>query len=495
MSSGNRFLAFDLGAESGRGVIGTIDHGKMELADVHRFPNGPVAVGDRLYWNTLRLFSEIKETIGIASRDVDTLSGLGVSTWGIDFAMFDKEGELACPPHCYRDPQTTGMMEKVFEIVPKEEVFEETGIQFMSINALFHLYAYAMRTPERLERVKRILNTPDSLNYWLTGIYRSELTIASTTQFFRGKDNTFATAMLERLGLPTDVFAETIEPGTLLGPLAAGTAEEIGVGPVPVIAVAGHDTACAMAAVPYIDPGAAAISCGTWSSIGVEVPEQCRTSAALANNFTNEIGVGSFMFRKNMMGLWSLQECRRVWSHEGNDYSYAELAQMAGREPGGSIIEPDYVEFLMPGDMPKRIAEFCRTTKQSVPEGAAAVARAIFDGMALKYRFLVDQIDEMLDRKTEVVHLVGGGSRNELLCQLTANALGRRVIAGPAEAAAMGNVMLQAIATGLISDAAAGREIIRNSVSPQEYTPAESGKWNDLFGRFVSMRSGVETAF
>lgn len=494
MSLGKRFLAFDLGAESGRGTIGAITNNKMELEVVDRFPNEAVAIRDRLYWDTPRLFRAIKQCIDRGSRG-SSLSGVGVSTWGIDFSMFDRRGELAALPHCYRDPQTNGIMEEVFAKVPKEEIFEETGIQFMPINALFHLYAYAQRMPERLALTHRILNTPDAFNYWLTGVQRSEYTISSTTQFYRGKDRTWATGMLKRLGLPTDVFAEMIEPGTTLGVLSPEVAHETGAGRVPVIAVAGHDTAGAMVAVPYETEGAAVISCGTWSSIGIETDVQCRTREALANNFTNEMGVDGFMFRKNMMGLWILQQCRKIWAQEGCDYEYSEIASMAAKEPGGPFIEPDYSEFLMPGDMPRKIVDFCRLTGQAEPVGNAAVARTIFDGMALKYRFLVDQIDGMLGRSTTTVHLVGGGSRNELLCQLTANALGRRVVAGPSEATTMGNVMLQAIATGLVSSPSEGREIIRNSVSLREYPPTDTDRWDELLERFIEMRSGIEMAF
>lgn len=493
-----RLLAFDLGAASGRATVGSVGDDGISLAEVARFPNGPVAIGDRLYWDAPGLFLHIQEAITTACHDGGPKpAAIGVSTWGIDFSLLDEGGELVGLPYCYRDTQTTGMMEEVFSVVPKADVFALTGIQFMPINSLYHLVGISRRAPKRLQQAKTLLFTPDLFNYWLSGVARNELTIASTSQAYRGDVREWATEMLDKLGVPATIFPQSVEPGTRLGPVEAGVAERTGADGVEVIAVAGHDTASAMAAVPYESGSGVAISCGTWSSVGIELEEQCRTAHALERNFTNEIGIGGkFLFRKNMTGLWLLQECRRVWATEGADYGYPELAHMAEKEPGfGTVIEPDYIGFQQPGKMPQHIAEHCKETGQTAPRGVGTTVRVILESMALKYRLLVDQIDEMLGRTTKTIHLVGGGSKNAVLCQFTANATGRKVIAGPDEATTLGNIMVQSVGIGLLPSFEAGRALIARTAKPVTYTPTDEARWNTHYDRFTSMRKSVQTAF
>jgi rhamnulokinase len=443
MSAG--YLAVDLGAESGRVVLGRFDGGRVSLEEVHRFPNTAVRLPDGLHWDVLRILSEVKDGLARAARE-EKIEGVGVDSWGVDFGLLDSEGVLVSNPYHHRDARTEGMMEEAFGLVSKEEIYQTTGIQFLPINTLYQLLA--MRGSPLLEAAETMLLIPDLINYWLTGEKTCEYTNATTTQLldFEGR---WSHDLFGRMGLPTRVLAPVVPPATELGPLLPDVAEEIGAGP-PVFAVASHDTASAVVAVPAHDEDFAYISSGTWSLVGVETPEPVVTREAMEANLTNEGGFGGkTRLLRNVMGLWLLQECRRTWAREGREYSYEELAHMAEDAPaGGPVVDPDHPAFLAPGDMLSRIRRFCEATGQEQPQEPGVVTRCVLESLALKYRWVLEKTEEIIGREVGVVHVVGGGVRNELLCQLTADAARRPVVAGPVEATALGNLMVQAYARG-----------------------------------------------
>jgi rhamnulokinase len=488
-----RYLAFDLGAESGRAVVGSFDGKKLTLEEIHRFPNGPVRVHEHLHWDALRLFEEVRRSMQICAHRHRSIDGIGVNTWGLDFALLDRGGELLANPYCYRDQRTSGMMERVDRILPRERIFELTGIQFMPLNTLYQLYATSVERPALLEAASTFLMMPDLFNYWLTGRKACELTDASTTQFFEARPRTWSKTIFDSLGLPLAILPELLRPGTVVGPLLASACDAFA--GVPVIAPASHDTASAAGAVPARSTDSVFISSGTWSALGAELAQPAIGPESLRLNFTNECGLeGKYLFRKNIMGLWLLQECRRRWAEEGVPLEYDELIRMASRaNPFGAVVEPDHESFLLPGDMPKRIMEFCRATGQAPPESRDAMVRSILESLALKYRWVLDRLEEVLRMRAVVIHVVGGGSRNALLCQFTADATHRHVVAGPDEAATSGNVIVQAIARGHLRTLAEGREIIRASYPLKEYEPAEKEGWDELYDRFLRMKEHSST--
>ena len=495
MAATATFLAFDLGAESGRAVVSRLEGGRLHLEEIHRFANGPVRVHDHLYWDVLRLFEEIKRGLSLGARKATRIDGIGLSTWGVDSALLDRQGELLANPYCYRDPRTNGMMDRVVARMSRQEIFEHTGIQFMPLNTLYQLYATAVLQPARLESAGTLLMIPDLFNYWLTGRKGCELTDASTTQFFDAHRRTWSREIFERLGLPFRILPEIHPPGTVLGPLLPSVAEEVGLPDVPVIAPASHDTASAVAAVPAAGDDYIYISSGTWSAVGAEVDQPVITAQTLRDNFTNESGVdGKYLFRKNVMGLWLLQESRRTWAEAGQEYDYATLVRMGAQaRPFGPVVEPDHESFLAPGDMPSRINDFCRNTGQEPPTDRGALVRCVLESLALKYRWIVDRMEEALGPLAPVVNVVGGGSLNTLLCQLTANALGKTVLAGPSEATTLGNVLVQAIARGYISSLEEGRNIVRNSFELKEYRPQERDRWEEFYARFLKVKEKSTT--
>ena len=466
------YLAFDLGAESGRAMLGTLDAGRLAVEELHRFPNTPVRVFDALYWDTLRLWHEIQRGLAIAGRERHlSLDGIGIDTWGVDFALLGTDGALADNPRHYRDARTNGVHEKVFDIVPRAEVFNQTGIQFMQINSLYQFYALKLARSPALACARTLLFMPDLLNYWLTGVARAEVTIASTSQFYDPRRKTWSVDLLERLGLPVNILPEIVAPGTRLGPLLAPVAEAAGLGAVPVYATGCHDTASAVAAVPATGSNWCYISSGTWSLMGAELDEPIINENVLAENLTNEIGAaGKVRFLKNIAGLWLLQECRRAWAIQGIEYSYDELVRLAATaEPFRAVIDPD--AFLEPGDMPRKITEHCRGTGQTPPETPAEFARTILESLARRYREVLDSLETLSGRRFDVIHIVGGGSRNALLNQFVADATGRTVIAGPSEATAIGNVLIQAIGAGDLSGLAEARAVVRRSFPVETYHP------------------------
>lgn len=491
MSKTSNYLAFDLGAESGRAVVGRFDGDKLELLTIHRFPNGPVKVLGSLYWDVLRLFSELKQGLALYRRQYGpALDGIGLDTWGVDSALLGRNDVLLGNPHHYRDPRTEGMLAAAFARVPREEIFEYTGIQFMEINSLYQLLAMKLSGDPTLEKAEALLMMPDLFNFWLTGVKACEFSDATTTQFYDPRRRDWARPLLERLGLPTHILQPVIQPGTVLGPLLPEIGEETGLEGAPVIAPACHDTGSAVAAVPARGKDFAYISSGTWSLMGVESPEPVITKESLAFNFTNEGGVcGTFRLLKNIMGLWLVQECRRTWAQEGEELSYAQLTQLAAEAPAfGPLVEPDSHDFLRPGDMPARIRAFCARTGQKMPETKGEVVRCALESLALKYRWVLEKLEIMCGSRLGTIHIVGGGSQNQLLCQLAADATQRPVIAGPVEATAAGNVLMQAIARGHIASLAEGREIVRRSFEMATYEPSSAAGWDEAYARFLAIR-------
>jgi rhamnulokinase len=469
----NRFLAIDLGAESGRAILGTLDAGQLTLEELHRFPNTPVRLPTGLYWDVLRLFHEIRHALSICGRERKIkLDGIGVDTWGVDFGMLGSDGALVDNPRHYRDSRNSGMLEKTFAVVPREEIFAETGIQFMQINSLYQLHAMKLAGSPALGAAHKLLFIPDLFNYWLTGVERAEVSIASTSQFYNPAKRQWATGLFRRLGLPESVLPEIVPSGTRLGTLLEEIAESAGLeNGVPVYATACHDTASAVAAVPAEGDDWCYISSGTWSLMGVELDAPVIDARSLALNFTNEVGAGGkIRLLKNIAGLWPLQECRRAWALEGREYSYEDLSKLAtAAQPAGMLIDPD--AFQEPGRMPERISEYCRTQGRQAPDQPGGMVRLILESLAATYAKVLDSLEKLLDRRINRVHIVGGGSRNQLLNQLAANAMRRTVVAGPTEATAAGSVLVQAIGAGIVAGSAEAREIVRRSFPLQTFPP------------------------
>lgn len=483
-----KFVALDLGAESGRAMLAAFDGERIVLEEAHRFANVPVRVLGNLHWDALRLFDDIKQgLVKIGREHKSDVAGIGLDTWGVDFALLGRDDELAGNPFHYRDGRTQGLVEKVFERVPREEVFAQTGIQFLEINSLYQLYAMRLQNAPILEVAKTFLMMPDLFHFWLTGFKACEFTDATTTQCFDPRAGNWAYPLLDALEIPTAMFPQIISPGTVLGKLHTTIAAESGIEGATVIAPACHDTGSAVAGAPLESEDAAWLSSGTWSIVGAEVSRPVINADSLAFNFTNEGGVGGgYRLCKNVMGLWILQECRREWSKGSESVSYAELVADAERAPAfRSLIDPDDELFFRPGDMPARIAEFCMRTGQPIPEKRGEFVRCVLASLALKYRFQLERLEQLLGKQFDTIHMIGGGTQNELLCQFTAEATDRAVIAGPVEATTLGNVTMQMLALGHIGSLAQGRQVIRQSFAVKTYEPREHGTWQEAYAKFV----------
>ncbi len=480
------FIAVDLGASGGRVLLGKFSGERFELEELHRFPNGPVNVLGRLHWDVLGLWQEIKTGLRrYAEMYPDMpLEGISVDTWGVDFALLDEAGSVLGHPYHYRDARTDGMVERVSQEVGNGFLYERTGVQFMQINTLYQLYS--MRSDPRLGCAQTLLMMPDLFHYWLTGRKVGEYTIASTSQLLNAQRRTWDEEVLDALSLPTHIFPDLVEPGTVIGPLLESVAEEVGLTDVPIIATGSHDTAGAVAAIPELDENSVYISSGTWSLMGVELSEPMLSEEARALDVTNEGGVGNTIrLLKNVAGLWLLQESRKRWQREGEDYSWDDLLERATQaEPFRSFVNPGAETFLSPGDMPAAIRSFCRETNQGEPGSVGAVVRCALESLALKYRSVLEGLESLLGRRLDTIHIVGGGSQNDLLNQFTADACLRPVVAGPIEATALGNLMVQAIATGHIDDPAAGRRVVAASVSQRRYEPKHGEAWEEAYERF-----------
>ena len=487
------FLAFDLGAESGRAVLGTLENGHLTLAEKHRFTNPAGRINGHLHWDLLGQWQELKTGLRKAAveqhgeqRQQIALHGLGVDTWGVDFGLLSDSGEILGNPFHYRDSRTDGMMERAFSRVSREEIFQATGVQFMQLNSLYQLLALKESGSALLGCTGTLLFMPDMFNYLFTGERKCESSIASTSQFYDPRQKTWARLLLDKLGLPGAILPEIVPSGTVIGPLRADVASECGVEPIPVIAPACHDTASAVAAVPATGADWCYISSGTWSLMGVEIPQPIINAKSLGYNYTNEGGVGgTIRFLKNIMGLWLVQECRRQFQRDGYDHSYAELAQMAERsQPLAALIDPDHAPFLSPGEMPRKIVDFCRQTSQRPPESRDEFIRTCLDSLALTYRKTLEGLEDVLGRRISVIHVVGGGSQHELLNQMTADACNRPVVAGPVEATAIGNILVQAMATGDVRSLAEARRIVLGSFDVSRYEPRHTKEWDAAYARY-----------
>lgn len=472
-------LAVDLGAESGRVAAVTYDGAGLRMEEIHRFANTPVTAGGTLYWDILRLWHEIQA--GIAQGRARGAAAVGVDTWGVDFGLLDARGQLLGNPIHYRDRRTAGVYERVQERLGRETIFNATGIQFMPINTLYQLAAMAEQDDPRLQSAATFLTIPDLLNFWLTGARVCEFSNATTTQLYNAAEGRWASELLDPLGIPAAIFPPVVSPGTHLGDFDG----------LAVIAPACHDTGSAVAAVPAQSADVAYISSGTWSLVGLETPAPIVTLEALAANVTNEGGVyGTNRLLKNVMGLWIIQQCRATWAAAGQAYSYAELVQLtAAAPPLATLIDPDDPRFLAPGDHPAQIAAYCRATGQQPPASPGAVARCVFASLALAYRATLDQLIALTGRPVRAIHVVGGGSRNALLCQLTADATGLPVIAGPSEATVLGNALVQLISLGAVEHLTAGRALVAQMGELQRYEPQPSHDWDAAYRRFLELRT------
>lgn len=483
LSSSKPFLAFDFGAESGRAILVHLHSGILTTQEIHRFKNEPVEYGGSLHWDVARLWWEVRSAL--SSLGDTQLAGIGVDAWGVDYALLGEKGELLHNPYHYRDTRTVGIMEKVFEKVTKEEIYRTTGIQFMPINTLYQLFAAVRETPSLLKAARNFLTIPDLFLFWLTGYAACEFTNATTTQLIDPVTRSWAKKLIERLGLPTHFWTEIVEPGTILGRVLPGIARNSAMADSPVIAPATHDTGSAVAAISARE-GTAFLSSGTWSLLGTELDNPVISPEAFRLNFTNEGGVnGTTRFLKNVMGLWILQCCRQTWTAQGQCFDHLELMELASREPSfTSLIDPDHESFLRPDDMPASIDRFCARTCQPTPKSPAAYARVILESLALKYRFVLSNLEKIVGKPMEQIRVIGGGSRNRLLNQMTADATGRKVLAGPTEATALGNVAVQILATGVASSLKEVRAIIERSFPVEIFEPLDPGKWDQQADRF-----------
>ncbi len=484
MLATTNYLAFDLGAESGRAMLGRLSpngrSGRLELSELHRFPNQQLREDGSLRWDIHRLWAEMQRALALAPQG---LQSLGVDTWGVDFALLDAAGKLLENPYHYRDHRTEGIMDAVFERVARERIYSVTGIQFLPINTLYQLYSACRATPGLIERSECLLTIPDLLNYWLTGNRCAEYTIATTTQLIDAKTREWARPLIEDLGLPSRLFQPIVQPGVEIGRLKRDVSPILE--GVPVVAPACHDTGSAVAAIA-MSPESAFLSSGTWSLLGAELAEPVINPRSRDLNFTNEGGVcGTIRLLKNIAGLWLLQSCRRCWSDAGSNSSHEELLDSARRErPFQSLVDPDDPAFLNPENMPAAIAAYCKKTGQPAPSSPPAYTRAILESLALKYRAVLESLEEITGRRFREIRIIGGGSRNRLLNQFTADATGRTVIAGPVEATALGNVAMQMLATGAASSLEEARAIIERSFPTERFEPASPDRWDHAYARF-----------
>ncbi len=467
-------LAIDLGAESGRVMAVHYDGAALRLEELHRFPNTPVTVHGTMFWDVLRLWQDIQT--GIGKGKAHQPASLGVDTWAIDFGLLDRDGALLGNVVHYRDSRTDGMMERVFARVSKADVFAQTGIQFMPINTLYQLMSMAEAQSPQLAAAETFLTVPDLLNYWMTGAKVCEFSNATTTQLFNPRAGTWATDLMDALGIPSHIFPDIVQPGTRLGSYEG----------VPVIAPATHDTGSAVAGVPARTPNYAYISSGTWSLVGLEVPEPVINDAALAANVTNEGGVyGTYRLLKNVMGLWIVQQCRATWQREGHSYGYDKLVRLAEKAPPlQSFFNPDDARFLPPGDHPAHIRTWCAEHGQIAPETHGAIIRSVLESLALAYRKVLDNLEALSGQSVDVIHVVGGGAQNTLLCQMTADATGRPVLAGPIEATVLGNAIVQLITLGELRDIAEARDLIARTASLTRYEPQSQDAWTEAYERY-----------
>ncbi|HWY45119.1 MAG TPA: rhamnulokinase family protein [Candidatus Sulfotelmatobacter sp.] len=482
-TSSRPYLAFDFGAESARAIVARLDSGVLSIKEIRRFKNEPVEYGGGLHWDVARLWYEVRNTL--AGLDEGPLASIGVDAWGVDYALLGEEGDLLQNPFHYRDKRTLGIMQEVFKRVPKELIYQTTGIQFMPINTLYQLFAAARDTPLLLNAARKLITIPDLFHYWLTGNAVCEFTNATTTQLVDPRTRTWAKQLIALLGLPDHLWGEIVEPGTAVGSLLPEIARNFALAGVPVIAPASHDTGSAVAAISARD-GDAFLSSGTWSLLGTELDAPHITAESMRLNFTNEGGVnGTTRLLKNVMGLWMLQACCRSWAAQGQLFEHSELMELAARaESFSSLVDPDHESFLNPADMPKSMDGFCLRTHQPPPAGIPGYVRTVLESLAFKYRLVISSLEQLTGRRIERIKVIGGGSKNRLLNQLTADATGKVVLAGPTEATALGNVAIQILATNQASSLEEVREIVARSFPVEKFEPIDTDKWERQAQRF-----------
>lgn len=483
------FLAFDLGATSGRSIVGVVKDGKIEIRELTRFANGIIELHGKFYWNLLGLYEHIKEGLAACANEGIVPDSIGIDTWGVDIVPIGKDGSILGMPRAYRDPYTDGAPEQFFKIVAREDVYSKTGIQFMNFNTLFQIFAAVKEGYTPITESNQLLFIPDALSYMLTGKAVCEYTIASTSQILNPRTAELESSLLEAAGVSGEIFPKLLTPGCVIAPLTDALAAESRLGKVNVVAVAGHDTASAVVAVPAENERFAYLSSGTWSLMGIETKEPIINEESFRHNFTNEGGMdGTTRFLKNICGMWIIEQCRKEWSRVGKDYSYPQIVEMAeGAEPFVSFINPDDASFANPKSMLSAINHFCECTGQVVPKDDAQVVRTIFESLALRYREVLEILESMSPFAIDVLHIIGGGSKNRLLNQYTANAIGKRVVAGPSEATAIGNIAMQAIAAGAISSLAEARKCIRESVATEQFLPQDTDVWQAAYERFKAV--------
>jgi rhamnulokinase len=489
-------VAVDIGAQSGRVALGRFDGERLSVDEVMRFPNVPVLVRDTLHWDVLRLYDGILAGLAAAAREGGgQIQSVGIDTWGVDFALLDRAGRLVQNPVHHRDRRIEGTMERVFELVSPLELYERTGIQLMQINTLFQLFAMGARQDPALEVAEKLLLIPDLFNYWLSGVALCELTNATTSQCLDARRQAWAIDLLERLEIPSRLFADLVPPGTVIGHLVDEVADQTQLRRAVLVAPATHDTGSAVAAVPFRSPDAVYISSGTWSLVGMELPTPLINHSTFAANLTNEGGVeGTSRLLRNVGGLWLLHECRRAWAAHGKQREFGELAALAEEAaPLRSFVDPNDPAFLAPGDMPARIRDFCAATGQEVPEDDGALIRCVLESLVLKYRQTIELLEAATGAAPPEVHVVGGGARNSFLCRGTADATGLPVLAGPVEATEIGNLLVQAIGLGALGSLAEAREVVRDSFPLTVYEPGDRGPWDQAFARFTQLAGGANT--
>lgn len=486
------YIACDLGAESGRVILGTLRDGRLTLEEIHRFANGATKIQNSLRWNIIRIFDELKQGLRMVAARGVAASGMSVDSWGVDYVLFNDRQPMLGLPYQYRDARTERTYAAALENPGRDVIFAETGIQFMAINTLYHLIADVNENSDLLQIADQFLNIADYMNYLFCGVGRAEVSLASTTQLYNPTTGQWSADLIQQFELPEEIFPPIVASGTRLGPLLTELCDETGLSPVEVIATCSHDTGAAVAAVPAEGDDWAYLSSGTWSLIGVELPEPRINNDVLAENFTNEAGLnGTTRFLKNIVGLWLLQESRRSWSRQGQTLDYTEINQLAEQaEPFRSLINPDDPRFMSPADMPTAIDSYCQETNQPVPETPGQYARCILESLALLYGRTLDTVQRLTGRQILKLHIVGGGSQSTLLNQLAANATGRTVYAGPVEATAIGNVLIQAMAMGDLESLSELRGVVRDSFSIATYEPESSALWEQTRQRFSEMVRG-----
>ncbi|MGB0373130.1 MAG: rhamnulokinase [Opitutales bacterium] len=491
MNSKNIYLAVDLGAGSGRVLAGSYEGGKIHLTEINRFENTPVELSTGYHWNLDELFENIITGLTLAAKKYgDRIASIGIDTWGVDYGLIDKEGNLLNQPYQYRDSRTDGMIQEAFDVLPKKDIYEATGIQTMFFNTLYQIMAEAKSETSKIDQAEDLLFMPDLLGFMLTGKRAQERTIASTSQIYNPRKQAWDEDIIEKLGLPKKLFKDVSDTGSILGPLSESIAAKTGLKDVVVVSVAGHDTGSAVAGVPSKAEHPIFLSSGTWSLMGIELAQPVITKQSFTDDFTNEIGVNNTVrFLKNISGLWLIQESRRFWKSQGEDVEYSEMAGLAQEaEPFRSLINPDDESFATPGEMPRKIQDYCWNTRQHIPETKGQIIRCIYESLALRYSSVWKKLLQYTDANPPVLNIVGGGSQDKLLNQFTANAIGAPVIAGPTEATGLGNILVQMMANQAISSLTDGREIVAASFEFETYKPQDAEIWRNARETFNSVQ-------